>query len=518
MINRKVLQLSASPSVAFFREERNNYPSIPPYHPNKIFPELNFLNGKIKTNSENQIYDILRFSFKSMSLDEKNFGEKNWNPFGDCIKPGYNVVLKPNAVLDYNQKKGENVFASISHGSIIRAIVDYVFIALKGKGSITIADAPLMNSDFKNWIKLTNVDKIRKFYKDNFNFNIKIIDLRETYSPMSRLGFSPSHLRAVKERDPKGYKNINLFQESKFANVSHDDILKFYGSEPRTEKTVNNHLHGNHRYRVSSTILDADTIISIPKLKTHMKVGTTLNMKNMVGTQGDKNFIPHCKIGGPSKGGDEYPNQNILQNALNKYRAFLIEKLLTKGRLHEFIFIFANGFRFVSQKLLDFIGKLILKEKYIGRISGGSWYGNDTAWRMTIDLIKIILYVDNNGIMRDEQQRNFISIVDGIITGDEEGPLSPTEKKCGCIFVGFDPLAVDIVATRFMGFDVNKIKLYKNAMEDSSLKKWGSLQNINIKSNIKIPKDIFNSNEKMLDFEPSKGWMGHIKINDKYKD
>jgi len=499
-------------SVGLILDEQLDYPKN--FNPSENFPELKNFKGKIKLSKKNDVYSSTRELFRLLELDKKNYGRANWNPLGGTIKPGDTVVLKPNAVLDMNKKRGESVFASIAHGSIIKVVVDYVFIALKGRGKIIIADAPLMHSDFKHWLKLTKVENIKILYKKIFNFDLEILDLRETYAPYSSLGYVPHKSRVVKKRDPEGYGKIDLGSKSMFCSLSESDVSRFYGADYDRQITVKNHLEGRHIYKVSGTILKADVIISIPKLKTHKKVGTTLNMKNMVGTQGDKNFIPHYKIGNPLEGGDEYPYQGFIQNSLNKYRAFLINNLLERQhQFYETLYVIGNAVRFALQKAVDFFGKMHYGEKYIGKITGGSWYGNDTAWRMTVDLIKIVLYSDKNGKIHKNKQRKFISIIDGILAGESEGPLSPTGKKCGCIFMGFDPLSVDMVATRFMGFDPLRIKLYKNANSDSSLNTYGNLRNINLISNRKHNRNIFDTKNKFLDFIPPRGWIGHIESN-----
>jgi len=72
-----------------------------------------------------------------------------WNPLGTIIKPGQTVLLKPNFVLSFNSS-GDDLFAVVTHPSILRAIVDYVYLALKGIGRIVIADAPQMDCNWKS--------------------------------------------------------------------------------------------------------------------------------------------------------------------------------------------------------------------------------------------------------------------------------------------------------------------------------------------------------------------------------
>jgi hypothetical protein len=66
----------------------------------------------------------------------------------------------------------------IIHGSVIRAILDYVYIALKGRGKVTIADAPLQKANFAEIVKITGLDKIVEFYNQNSNIEVTLVDFR----------------------------------------------------------------------------------------------------------------------------------------------------------------------------------------------------------------------------------------------------------------------------------------------------------------------------------------------------
>ena len=62
----------------------------------------------------------------------------------------------------------------------------------------------------------------------------------------------------------------------------------FYGADYDRRKTVSFHREGHHVYSVSKTALESDVIINLPKLKTHMKAGVTISLKNMIGIIGEK--------------------------------------------------------------------------------------------------------------------------------------------------------------------------------------------------------------------------------------
>src|SRR5262249_31680546 len=85
-----------------------------------------------------------------------------------------------------------------------------------------------------------------------------------------------------------------------------------FGSDYNRRWTTSVHRQINgaqrHCYSISRRALEADLMISLPKLKTHKKTGVSLNVKNMIGINTDKNYIPHFRIGSPAQGGDEFPD------------------------------------------------------------------------------------------------------------------------------------------------------------------------------------------------------------------
>ena len=58
----------------------------------------------------------------------------------------------------------------------------------------------------------------------------------------------------------------------------------------------------------------------------------------------------------------------------------------------------------------------------------GDWYGNDTVWRMALDLNRVLFFADRNGVLQERPQRRYFSVIDGIVAGEGEGPLLPTPK------------------------------------------------------------------------------------------
>lgn len=479
------------------------YNSTPPYHPHSNYPELRFS----ETSSMNMPYTAMRNLFFKLGMDSENFNTAAWNPLKDYVKKGDTVVLKPNFVLSFNYS-GKEIFPVITHPSILRALIDYTFIALKGEGKIIIADAPQMDCNFADLMAIQRLDTIQEFYKKTFNFDINVFDLRnfELINNKEKAYFEN---RRKLSGDPNGTVIINLGKESEFYGLPSQN---YYGADYNREETIKHHNGETQEYSVSKTILSADTIISVPKLKVHKKVGVTLNLKGLVGINTNKNYLVHFRVGFADANGDQLPdNRKPFDKMLIKTQRFLYDRTLAKmNKTGDKIYHTALGFyktfikplRGVSEETVEF--------------DGGNWHGNDTAWRMTVDLAKVLFFADKEGRLQKTRQRKLFCLIDGIIAGEKKGPLSPDEKRAGCLIAGENPIAVDMVAARLMGFDINKIK-------QLDFKNFQRLDfGINSTSDIEIfledlklnGKEFFNpdSKEKYLNFIPHPGWVNHIEI------
>ena len=59
---------------------------------------------------------------------------------------------------------------------------------------------------------------------------------------------------------------------------------------------------GEHQFLLCREPFEADVVLNLPKLKAHAKAGITGAMKNIVGLNGDKNFLPHHRVEGLAPG------------------------------------------------------------------------------------------------------------------------------------------------------------------------------------------------------------------------
>ena len=149
-------------------------------------------------------------------------------------------------------------------------------------------------------------------------------------------------------------------------------------------------------------------------------------------------------------------------------------------------------------------------------IRSGNWYGNNTIYRMILDLNKILFFANIDGTLRKNDinsKKKYIGIVDAIFAGEGFGPLAPDKVKMGYLMCGHNPVAIDSVAAQLMGFDPMKIPAIANAF---NIKKYSFCDfkyvDIQIKFNERefllqnIPKDL------IVQFEPFFGWKNHIEI------
>jgi hypothetical protein len=96
----------------------------------------------------------------------------------------------------------------------------------------------------------------------------------------------------------------------------------------------------------------------------------------------------------------------------------------------------------------------------------GSWSGNDTLWRTILDLNHIITFADKEGKMHDSRQRGYLAIVDGIYSGDQNGPMEQRPRHDGIVLGGFNPVAVDYTAAMIMQLNWRPIRQIFNAIRN----------------------------------------------------
>jgi hypothetical protein len=80
-------------------------------------------------------------------------------------------------------------------------------------------------------------------------------------------------------------------------------------------------------------------------------------------------------------------------------------------------------------------------------------------------LNRILLYGRADATMSDEIQRRVVHIVDAVVAGDNNGPLSPDPLPLGLILGGNNAAAVDWVGAQLLAFLPEKISLTRHAFD-----------------------------------------------------
>jgi uncharacterized protein (DUF362 family) len=429
--------------VSFVRDEQASYPPSP-FSPSERYPEYPFGDAGLQPNP---VYDLVRSCLIRLGLDKERAGTADWNPLGELVRPGDRVVIKPNWVMHENRGSG-TLNALVTHPSIVRALLDYVYIALGKEGTVVVGDAPLQSCDINMLWETQDWLAIPRFYDTHSNLKVVLEDWRlEVYHRDSKLTFR-KELRQADDR----FIVVDLGQDSLLEPVAHDyENFRVTNYDPAALRK--HHHPGRHEYCVSRRILEADVILNAAKLKTHRKAGMTGCLKNFVGINGHKSFLPHHRRGAASQGHDEYPSPNVLKSARTS-----IEELRDVASSRS------------SQVLLSVLHKIPDLILVFGdRISEGSWFGNDTLWRTILDLNRIALYADRDGQIATSPQRRIFCVLDAVVAGEGEGPLEPSDLHSRSVLAGINPLVIDTAAARFVGLSVDEIPQLKRGFELSVL-------------------------------------------------
>ena len=473
-----------------------------PWGPGKSHPELDRLLGEESGDGPfNEVYAAVRASLHGLGLDAERFGTPDWNPIGSLVASGKRIVLKPNLIRHWNPAedgRGGTVESVITHGAVLRAVADYAMIAAGPDGSVAIAEAPQMDCDFERIREIIGLDEIVAFYDERLSRELEVIDLRR-----EAVVFKDGIIQDRKSLpgDPLGYRAVDLGERSFFTG-SGLDPNRFRGADYDPGPTAEHHSGGRNAYLLSETVLSADLVINLPKLKTHKKTGVTLALKNLVGINGDKNWLPHHSLGSVDEGGDEYP-ANRLIDRLRSRATEIARPILARGRM---------------LKVFQAVRRVESATRGDEFIRSGNWYGNRTTWRMCCDLNRCLYYSDRNGLHLDapEPVRTVLTIIDGVLAGEGEGPLAPTDVPLGVVLAGTDPVAVDLVAVRLMGFDERKLAKLREPMEDDGprITAVRSVSDVRVGEVARDSAEIEDRGLEEISWErafiPHAGWVGHV--------
>jgi uncharacterized protein (DUF362 family) len=442
------------------------------FSPSTAYPE--YRHGHLATRT-NAVYAAVRQVFAQAGLDAARFGTEEWNPLGELVKPGQRVFVLCNFVQHRRANESDEAFAGkCTHGSVVRALVDYLLLA---GARVQFGNAPVQSCNWESVLEQTGAARVVAFYAQR-SLPVEAVDLRMSVSERDALG---NVTKSVERDAAKDTIDIDLGASSLLDEPSRHGA-RYRVQDYSPDRTEAFHAVGKHIYVIHRAVLEADVVFSLPKLKTHEKVGVTCAVKGCVGAVGHKDCLAHHRFGPPAQGGDEYP-----RDPLGLFRA--------ASWLHDRVQ--RSGSKGGAMRIADNFLRRVLRQ--INPSVAGAWWGNDTAWRMAVDLACIVEYADAHGVMHHTRVRRNYSLVDGVVGGQGRGPLRPDPVPSGTLFFADDVYLADTAAAMLMGFDPRAVP---------HLRYHGSV----------APRVVANGNAGGLEtlqplavpYEPPPGWRGHL--------
>jgi len=434
----------------------------------------------------------LRELFRAWRLDQDHFGTPAWNPLSTLIPAGAKVVIKPNWVFHENQS-GAGLDCLVTHSSIVEAVAQYVGLARPAQ--LIFGDAPIQGCDFEQLRKVAGIDEFADRLRQR-GLEFTISDFRRTILK----GNSVGQQKSEGVRDLENFVLFDLGNESLLEPLR-ADAGQFRVTMYNPDLLHRTHGAGRHQYLIAKEVIDADVVINLPKLKCHRKACVTGALKNLVGINGNKEYLPHHRKGGSESGGDCYVGRPLWKRAT--------EDLLDAANRRP------SGASKVAFAWMAGTAERIAAKLGADENLEGSWYGNDTIWRTCLDLQRILRFGKLDGSLVPAQQRTVISITDAIVAGEGEGPLAPTPVRSGFVTGALNTAAADWVHARLMGFDPDKIPLIREAFgrfkypladfSSDSIRVW-------IGDTEKSARDILPFEGRA--FLPPRGWSGHCELRE----
>jgi hypothetical protein len=217
------------------------------------------------------------------------------------------------------------------------------------------------------------------------------------------------------------------------------------------DKLAEKHAPGRHQYLLCREAFEANVIINLPKLKMHGKAGITGSLKNLVGMNGNKDFLAHHRLGGTTWGGDCYPGMAPLKRIAEYCLDQANRRINTPGY---------HKWKRPAELLL------LLQHRLTGdRQVEGMWYGNDTCWRMVLDLNRILMYGNADATMSDTPRTKLYTITDAIVAGEGDGPLSPSPVRIGAVTYSECAPAAEMIHAHLLGLDPQRIALLRHCAD-----------------------------------------------------
>ena len=201
--------------------------------------------------------------------------------------------------------------------------------------------------------------------------------------PLGRCARSESRTEA-------DYVRFDLADDSLLEPITSDEApFRVTMYDPRALDET--HRRGRHRYLVARELIEADVVFNVPKLKTHKKAGVTGALKNLVGINGHKGL--------PAP-----PSQRRRRAGRRRVsRQLDVEDVRRRSVRHR-----QSPHRRPDQGGAVPIGGAPRARRESDTAPAGvegSWHGNNTVWRMSLDLQRLLRYGRIDGTMADAPAR-----------------------------------------------------------------------------------------------------------------
>lgn len=391
---------------------------------------------------------------------------------------GKKILLKPNLVLQC--KNPYDDICLFTHPNFILSTLR-VLLACSPL-SIVIGDAPIQDCHWDELLPEYFYEGVNELIK-KFNVPIKVVDFRKVVFDHKLNQFGKS------KRTEDDYLIFDVGDRSYLEPIT-EEKNRFRVTNYDPNRMALSHAKGMHKFCVAKEVFEADIVITMPKTKTHRMACITNSLKILVGMNGDKDYLPHHRIGSTSQGGDCYKDTNLFRT--------LTERILDFANKHR------GSFFFRPLHIVSGILWRLSKPTPEYSINAG-WYGNDTVWRMVMDLNTIAHYGKLDGTLAEEKQRIMYTLCDGIIGGQKSGPLEPDPLALGIVSFSNDPYLMDEMAGYMFGLEIDKVPLLREAARLNITKE------INLVINgEKATRDDFKKLSTTVELAP--GWINYNKV------
>lgn len=402
------------------------------------------------------------------------------------IARGARVLMKPNWVLHRNAgNHGET--SLVTHPRFILAALHEVLAA--GPSQVTIGDAPVQGCDFDRVVTPELRTEVARLAAAH-DVPIEIVDFRRVYTPGGNLAGEVESERRPLDR----YALFDLGRDSLLEPISEPGRFRITQYDP--DKLARVHCPGRHQFLLCRDAFEADVIVNLPKLKLHKKAGITGALKNLVGLNGDKDYLPHHRVGGAAAGGDCYPGASVPRR--------LAELMLDTANRR------IGHRRYLVWRTLAQLCWLATPNRDDGAQLDASWWGNDTCWRMALDLNRIVCYGRPDGTMADRPQRTMLTLTDAIVCGEGDGPLAPEPLAVGAVTFSDCAAAAEVAHAALLRVDDRTLPIITQAFGSFRWPLASGAPRLFRRGEAITPRAL--SAEAGVTSRPPRGWQGHIEL------